>query len=120
MNNYSILVIMLGMLTLNGCAARRPNIVIDPQGVDMGRYQADLTQCQQLAMQVESKAGKGLIGGAAVGAIAGNIIGDSGKTKKGAKLGALGGAVKGGIVTRGERLRVVKNCLRSRGYAVLN
>lgn len=120
MNKYTLLVISLGMLSLNGCAARNANIVIDPNGVDMGMYQTNLVQCQQLAMQVKSKAGKGLIGGAAVGAIAGGIVGNSDKTRKGAKLGALGGLVKGGIATKRERLMVVKNCLRNRGYSVLN
>ena len=120
MNKYSILVFIFGILALNGCAARNPNIVIDPQGVDMGKYQTDLAQCQQLSMQVESKAGKGLIGGAVVGAVAGNIVGDSKSAKKGGKLGALGGFLKGAAATKQERLTVVKNCLRYRNYGVLN
>lgn len=120
MKKYFLLVITLVMLTLSGCAARNAKIVIDPQGVDMGHYQADLARCQQISMQVESEVGKGLVGGAAVGAIAGNIIGGSDRTRKGAKLGALGGVVKAGAATKRERVRVVKNCLRTRGYAVLN
>ena len=120
MNKYSILAFIFGMLTLNGCAARNANIVIDPQGVDMGEYQSDLAQCQQLAMQVESEAGKGLVGGAVVGSIVGNIIGDSKSAKKGGKLGALGGFLKGAKATKQERLKVVKNCLRNRDYSVLN
>ena len=120
MNKYTVLAIIVGMLTLNGCAARNAKIVVDPQGVEMGKYQADLTQCWQLAMQVNSKVGKGLVGGAVVGAIAGDIVGNSDKTRKGAKLGALGGAIRAGAATKRERVRVVKNCLRNRGYTVLN
>ena len=119
MNKYLILTVMLSMFILNGCA-RHANIVIDPKGVDMGKYQQDLAQCRQLSMQVKSKAGKGLFGGAAVGAVAGDIIGDSDTTRKGAKLGALSGMLKGARATKIERAKVVKNCLRNRGYSVLN
>ena len=55
-----------------------------------------------------------------VGAVAGDIIGDRHSTQKGAKLGALGGALKGARATKIERTRVTKNCLRTRGYSVLN
>ena len=120
MKMYLIVVISLGMLTLNGCAARNTKIVVDPHNVDMEAYQIDLVQCRQIAMQVESKAGKGLVAGAAVGAIAGDIVGGRDKTRKGAKLGALGGTVRGAAATKRERTRVIKNCLRHRGYAVLN
>ncbi len=120
MKKSLIFLIALGGFTLSACAARQPGIVIDPKGVDMGRYHQDLAECVQLAEQVPSKALKGAVGGAAVGAIAGDIIGNRRTTQKGAKLGALGGTLRGARATRLERQRVVKNCLRHRGYAVLN
>jgi len=119
MNNKQIMLVLSGLIILNGCAARN-NIVLDPQGVDMGKYQADLQQCEKFSRQANSKSGKGLVGGAVVGAIAGNIVGNSKTGRNGAKLGALGGLVKGAIATKRERQLIVKNCLRNRGYAVLN
>ena len=64
--------------------------------------------------------GKRAVGGAIIGGIAGEIIGNKRSAKNGAKLGALGGGLRGAAATKRERTRVVKNCLRRRGYAVLN
>ena len=112
---------LLGLLFITqGCATRQPNIIIDPDGVNMGAYQQDLSQCQVLSKQASSHGGKGLVGGAIVGAVAGEVIGNSTTRRKGAKLGALGGLIKGARATKVERMRIVKNCLRHRGYAVLN
>ena len=120
MNKIQVVMIITGMLLVSGCAARKPHVVLDPTGVDMGVYQADLNQCIEIAKQVDSKALKGAVGGAVVGNVAGNIIGDSKTGRKGAKLGALSGLIKGAIVTKHERQKIVKNCLRHKGYAVLN
>ena len=104
-----------------GCAAtHRANPVIDPTGVDMGKYQNDLAQCEQIARQVKQKAGSGAVGGALVGALMGSIVGDSRTATKSAGAGAVVGAAKGGAATRHEKDRVVKNCMRDRGYKVLN
>lgn len=119
MKKLLFLSLIISLATMTGCA-RRAQIIIDPNGVDMARYQQDLAECQHLARQVDSKVGEGVVGGAIVGAIAGSIIGGSRTTDKTAKLGALSGGLKGGASTRYERIRVVKNCLRNRGYQVLN
>lgn len=119
MKKLLLLSLIISLITVTGCA-RRAQIIIDPNGIDMGRYQQDLAECQNLARQVESKVGEGIVGGAIVGAIAGSIIGGSRTTDKMAKLGALSGGLKGGAGTRYERVKVVKNCLRNRGYQVLN
>lgn len=111
--------LIFSFIILTGCA-RHSKIIIDPQGSNMSNYQTDLSQCEQLAEQVDSKVGKGIVGGAAVGAVAGEIVGGGKKTVVGAKLGALSGALKGGRATRLERDKVIKNCLRNRGYRVLN
>lgn len=115
-----ILILGLSLIVMNGCAAKSGNIVVDHQGVDINEFKVNLAQCEELATQAESKVGKGLVGGAVVGAIAGNIVGDNKTRRKGAKLGALGGLIKGAIATKRERTIIVKNCLRNRGYAVLN
>lgn len=119
MKKYVLIPSILVMLTLMGCA-RHTQIIIDPHGVDMGQYQADLAECQHLSQQVHSKVGGGVVGGAIVGAIAGKIVGSNRTAVKTAKLGALSGGLSGGAATMQERERVVKNCLRNRGYQVLN
>lgn len=104
-----------------GCGARRGGVVIDPAGVDMAQYHQDLGECQQISKQVDGKAVGGAVGGAVVGGAVGGILGDSSNTaKKGAGAGAVLGVARGARATRQERQTVVKNCLRNRGYAVLN
>jgi len=120
MNKIQVIILISGMLLVSGCAARKPHIVLDPQGIDMGAYQADLNQCIEISKQADSKALKGAVGGAIVGKVAGNILGDSKTERKGVKLGALSGLIKGGIATKRARNTIVKNCLRHRGYVVLN
>ncbi len=117
MKKYLLLSLILGSLALTGCA-RHGKVIIDPQGVDMGQYQADLAQCKQVAEQVESKTAGGIVGGAIVGTVIGKILGGSGEHA--GQLGALSGGLKGAGATRRERTRVVKNCLYNRGYQVLN
>lgn len=42
-------VILVSLVAAAGCAGRRADVVIDPAGVDMGRYRQDLAECQQIA-----------------------------------------------------------------------
>lgn len=114
--------ITLLVATFNaGCASSRHTApVIDPAGVDMGRYQADLEACNQIARQVQQKAGAGAAGGVLVGALVGSIFGDSRSAMKSAGAGAVVGGAKGGAATQREKAVVVKNCMRERGYKVLN
>lgn len=119
MNKFLLIAVMLSIFTLSGCA-RHAKVIIDPMGVDMGRYQANLAECKQLSEQVEPKAGAGIVGGAVVGGVVGEIVGGGNRTRIGAQLGALKGGLRGGAATKHERTRVVKNCLRHRGYRVLN
>ena len=119
MKKILLLTLILATTTFTGCA-RHAQIIIDPHGVDMGQYQQDLAECHQLAGQVRSKVGEGIVGGAIVGAIAGKIIGGNRTAVRTSKLGALSGGLSGGNATAHERDRVVKNCLRNRGYQVLN
>ncbi len=115
---YSMLA--TSILITAGCGARRGGVVIDPTGVDMGQYHQDLGECQQIAKQVDGKAVGGAVGGAVVGGAVGGIVGDSNTAGKGAGVGAVVGVARGARATRKERQLVVKNCLRNRGYAVLN
>lgn len=111
--------ILLGAALAAGCA-NRANPIIDPDGVDMGQYQRDLAACEQIAEQVENKTAGGAIGGAVVGGLIGAVVGDSNQVKKSAGVGGILGATKGAAATKREKVLVVKNCLRNRGYTVLN
>lgn len=106
---------------LDGCAARRP-LIIDQKGVDMAKYQQDLSECQSYADQV--KGGKQVagsaVGGAVVGGAVGAVVGDRHTAEKLAGVGAVVGAARGGRMTAREKRAVVRNCLTGRGYKVLN
>lgn len=103
-----------------GCAANRSKPVIDPEGVDMSQYQQDLAECEEISKQVDQKAGSGAAGGAVVGGLIGAIVGDSDQVARSAGVGGVLGGAKGAGATERERSLVVKNCLRNRGYTVLN
>ena len=114
---YSLLLVTL--VVVGGCS-KRQSVVIDPKGVDMGQYQQDLAECQQIAQQVDSEAGEGAIGGAVVGGLIGAIVGGQRSAERTAGVGAVLGGAKGAGATKQERELVLKNCLRNRGYRVLN
>ena len=117
--NKTIPLALLTTLILSGCA-RHANIIIDPKGVDMGAYQADLADCQHLADQVDPKVAEGIVGGAVVGAVFGAIIGGNRTSARTSQLGALSGGLSAGGAEHHEREKVLRNCLRNRGYQVLN
>ena len=104
-----------------GCASKP---IVDMKGVNRAQYDQDLSECRQYQSEVAvgQKAAGGAVAGAAVGAAIGVIWdGHDGHTVArdagtGAVLGGAGGAGSG---VR-EKDEVVKNCLRGRGYRVLN
>ncbi|XOV82487.1 MAG: glycine zipper family protein [bacterium] len=103
-----------------GCANR--GIIIDPKGVNMAQYNQDLSECTALAEQVNvgrQAAGRALAG-AAVGAAIGAAVGNSDTAQRGAGVGAVAGGAKGAGRAAHEKQVVVRNCLRNRGYSVLN
>jgi hypothetical protein len=115
---YCITIVAITVAT--GCAANRSKPIIDPDSVDMELYQYDLAECEQIAEQVEQKAGSGAVGGAVVGGLIGAIVGDSDSVKRSAGVGGVLGGAKGAGATEREKSQVVKNCLRNRGYKILN
>ena len=108
------------LLLLGGCSAKSSKPVIDPAGVDMAQYDIDVGECEQIAQQVEQKAGEGAAEGAVVGGLIGAIVGGSDSALVGAGVGAVGGGASGSADTQREKSTVVKNCLRNRGYKILN
>ncbi len=111
---------IVGIVLLAGCAAHNSKPVIDPAGVDMAEYDADVAECEQIATQVEQKAGEGAAEGALVGGLIGAIVGGSDSALTGAGVGAVAGGAGSSADTQEERSKVVKNCLRNRGYKILN
>ena len=109
-------VTLLGIALATGCAGSSKPI-IDPAGVDMEQYNTDVAECEQISEQVEQQAGVGAAGGAVVGGLIGVITGN---TVTGAGVGAVAGGARGVGSTNKEKSRVVKNCLRNRGYQILN
>ena len=108
--------IATAIFTLPLCA----KVIIDPEGVEMGQYQKDTQACEQIATQVDNRGGSGAVKGAVVGGAVGAIAGNSDDAKKAAGVGALVGVVGGRRSTRAEQETVIKNCLKSKGYTVLN
>ena len=108
-------------------AACTSDPIVDMQGVDHAKYQNDLAACWQYADQVDIASGAaagtaiGAAGGAALGAIIGAITGAPGTgTAVGAVSGGATGGVSGGGSGASRKDRIVRNCLRERGYAVLD
>ena len=120
-----VLILTLG-LWLTGCASNRPFVdepIIDRKGVDMSRYYADKEECEAYANEVRTgeKVARGAVGGAVVGGAIGAIVNrgpDS--AERGAGVGAVTGGVRAAQEGVRETERVVKQCLRGRGYRVLN
>ena len=107
----------IGMALLLAACASKP--IVDTYNVDMVQYEKDLAQCEDIAEQVESGkiTAKSAAFGAGVGAAYGVIGGDIGNA---AASGAVTGGAGGLLKQDNEKANVTKNCLRYRGYAVLN
>jgi outer membrane lipoprotein SlyB len=120
MRRITTLLIMACLLLAGGCAGHGSKPIIDPEGVDMAQFDADVAECEQIASQVEEKAGGQAAGGAVVGGLVGAIVGGRSSAVVGAGVGAVGGGARGSAATQQEKSQVVKNCLRNRGYKILN
>ena len=119
MNKVMLTLTLMALVMIMGCGHRHKGIV-DTQGVDMQQYRRDLFECQQYAEQVDPKAAKGAVAGAVIGGAIGGVLDGKKGAQKGAGVGAITGLAKGGAKTRREKSQVVKNCMRGRGYNVLN
>lgn len=120
----SLLSVLILALALSGCKSNGPggNVIVDMKGVNPADYQRDLNECQTYAQQVDTtgKVGGNAAGGAVVGGAVGAIFGGPEGAARGAGAGAVTGGARGVEQTAGERHQVVANCLRHRGYTILN
>lgn len=109
---------------LTGCAAQQAgrDPIVDMKGVDPVQYEEDLAVCKQYAEQVgvARDTATGALVGAAIGGLAGAAANDSDSAKRAAGVGAVVGGAHGAFSGIEERDRVIRSCLRNRGYAVLN
>jgi hypothetical protein len=103
-----------------GCAAH-PDPIIDTKGVDPERLAEDWDECEAYTEEiiVAQGVGKGAAVGAAVGAATGAVSSrrDVGEA---AGVGAIYGGTRSGLDADREKQKVFKNCMRGRGYRVLN
>lgn len=121
---------MLFVLALSfwvtGCKSNRPFVdepIIDRKGVDMARYYVDKAECDAYANEVRTgeKVVRGVIGGAVIGGTIGAVLDrEPDSAERAAGVGAVSGGVRGGQEGIRETERVAKQCLRGRGYKVLN
>ena len=97
-------------------------IIIDKKGVSMASYEADLAECRPYSSEVKSaeKTARGAASGAVIGGAIGAITGGSSRAVEGAGVGAVTGGARGASEGERDEIQVVKNCLRGRGYRVLN
>lgn len=101
-----------------GCAAN-PKPIIDTRGVDPELLARDMAECEEYTHEIDTLEGaaKGTAAGAVVGAAAGAVTGDVGDS---AALGGIYGATRSALDADRDKQRVYKNCMRGRGYRVLN
>jgi len=102
-----------------GCASNK--VIIDRKGVDMVQYEQDLMECRQYAEEINTgeEVAKGAARGAVVGGLIGAAIGNSRTVGKIGGAGAVHGASRGVSKAEFDKEKVVRKCLRGRGYKVL-
>ena len=115
---------LIALTILGGCAGANVRPIVDLKGKDQATYDNDLQQCQSYATQQSGAAttgamaaGAGAVLGAALGLVAGgNRTGIAQTAGVGGVIGGAGGMFEGNKAQE----NVVKQCLRGRGYNVLN
>ena len=114
--------VLVSCLILGGCGAYRQNggVIVDRSGVEPAQYEHDLKECRAYAFEVPvgEKAATGAAVGAAVGGALGAVSGH--RVLRSAGVGAVAGGAHEAIDATVEQERVIKNCMRGRGYPVLN
>jgi len=103
-----------------GCAAH-PDPIIDTKGVDPERLAEDWEECEAYTEEIviAQGVGKGAALGGAVGAATG-AVSNRRDIPEAAGVGAIYGGTRSGLEADREKQKVFKNCMRGRGYRVLN
>ena len=121
------LFLYLNLCFVIGCAQNdlsdRDDIaIIDTRGVDESVFKKDYSECSDFAKNIdltERTLKQGAVAGA-TGAAVGAIIGGEEAAKKIGGSAAVLNAVEANLDGRIEQAKIIKNCLRGRGYKVLN
>ena len=121
------LFLYLNLCFVIGCAQtdlsdRNDIAIIDTRGVDESVFKKDYSECSDFAKNIdltERTLKQGAVAGA-TGAAVGAIIGGEEAAKKIGGSAAVLNAVEANLDGRNEQAKVIKNCLRGRGYKVLN
>ncbi len=112
------------LIFLAGCAGPEVRPIVDLKGKDKDQFEIDLKDCQNYALNekgaletgAKNAAGGGIIGGALGLVLGGNKTSIAQLAGAGAVIGAGTGAYSGNK----QQENIVKNCLKGRGYKVLN
>ena len=112
-------------LLVAACSAMKDpsGAIVDLQGVDRNQYEIDLADCRAYADEVPvgKHVATGAVGGAATGAVGGVVSGaNTTGIGQAAGVGAVYGGAIAGVSAVGEHRHVLRECLRGRGYRVLN
>ena len=121
------LFLYLNLFFVVGCAQtdlsdRNDIAIIDTRGVDESVFKKDYSECSDFAKNIdltERTLKRGAVAGA-TGAAVGAIIGGEEAAKKIGGSAAVLNAVEANLDGRNEQAKIIKNCLRGRGYKVLN
>ena len=107
-------------VVMDGCAAH-PDPIIDTKGVDPEQLADDWAECEAYTEEIVMAQGaaKGAAAGAAVGAATG-AVSNRNEIDESAGLGAIYGGTRSALDADREKQKVFKNCMRGRGYRVLN
>lgn len=116
-----LVLVTASAMLLNGCfttgAEHRP--IVD--GGDLANYETDLVECQKLALQRDPNDEETKTN-ALIGAVIGTLVGlgeGAEEAVAGAAVGALVGAGESAYDTDRDRKNIVINCMRGRGYNVV-
>ena len=122
---------LLCFCLVSGCISTQSGSIFDPgsgkpivdtKGVNMTQYEVDMEECSTFSEDISTgkSIAKGIITGAAVGAVI-EAIADNARSRRDAiEVGAVTGGTQSGIRAVQEKEQIVRRCLRGRGYKVLN
>jgi len=116
----AIVAVALIVAMIAGCAAH-PDPIIDTKGVDPDLLAEDWDECEVYTEEIiiAQGVGKGAAVGAAVGAATG-AVSNRREVDEATGLGAIYGGTRSGLDADRQKQQVFKNCMRGRGYRVLN
>ena len=121
---YTVVILLLLLVT--SCVSNNSKSIldqakpiIDTKGVDMTLYETDLEECNAYSddVSITRSIAKGSATGAAVGAV---IEAISDRRKDAIEIGAVTGGTQSGLRAAREKEQILKQCLKGRGYKVLN